>query len=229
AGTILLAVAAVAWTVSRRQVADQLTSSSAVRLSLVPAAADAITVSGNDRDVAIAPDGSAIAYVGGGGTSVIIRHLDRHEAVRIDGAGLPHNPFFSPDGTWVGFVDGLSVIKKVSARGGPVETVCRISNPGVNAAWHDDTIVFAQYGRIFRVSSTGGIPEPITPPQGPEQPGLFNPTFLPDGNVVLVGMSPGRTTTEAGIGVVDLRTRTLKRIVSVGQSPGSFNGLEARF
>src|SRR5262249_49632022 len=55
------------------------------------------------------------------------------------------------------------------------------------------------------------------------------PTFLPDGNVVLVGMSPGRTTTEAGIGVVDLRTRTLKRIVSVGQSPGSFNGLEARF
>src|SRR5262249_44756101 len=101
AGTILLAVAAVAWTVSRRQVADPLTSSSAVRLSLVPAAADAITVSGNDRDVAIAPDGSAIAYVGGGGTSVIIRHLDRNEAVRIDGAGLPHNPFFSPDGTWV--------------------------------------------------------------------------------------------------------------------------------
>src|SRR6185295_1311262 len=113
--------------------------------------------------------------------------LDRTEAVRIDGAGLPHNPFFSPDGTWVGFVDGLSAIKKVSARGGPIETVCRITTPGVAASWHGDAIVFAQYGRIYRVSATGGTADPVTPPPAAGQPALFNPTFLPDPNLVLVG------------------------------------------
>src|SRR5262249_52312188 len=121
AGVILVAVAALAWTVGRRQVAEHSTSTAAVRLSVVPAEADAITVSGSDQALAIAPDGTRIAYVGGTGTSLIIRNLDSTEAVRIDGAGLPHNPFFSPDGAWVGFVDGLSMIKKVSARGGTIE------------------------------------------------------------------------------------------------------------
>jgi len=199
-------------------------------LSVVPAEADAITVSGSDQDLAIAPDGTRIAYVGGTGTSLIIRNLDSTEAVRIDGAGLPHNPFFSPDGAWVGFVDGLSMIKKVSARGGTIETVCRIWTPAVHAAWHGDTIAFAQYGRIYRVSAAGGIPEAITPPAEAEQPGLFNPMFLPDGNAVLVGMSPTAATRDAGIGVVDLRTRTQKRIMSIAPSAGlSIVGLLARF
>src|SRR5262249_20754605 len=119
--------------------------------------------------------------------------------------------------------------KKVPARGGSIETVCRISNPGVMASWHGNTIVFAQNGRVYRVSATGGVAEAMTSPPGAEQPWLFNPVFLPDGNAVLVGMLPRRPTEEASIGIIDLRTKAQKLIVSVGLSTGLFSGLQARF
>jgi serine/threonine protein kinase len=230
ASVVLLSVAAIGWFLGRRQTTATATPLSAVRLSLVPSESDAISVSGNDRDLAISPDGKRVAYVGGHGTALVVRDLDRNEAVRIPGVGLPHNPFFSPDGTWVGFADGLSAIKRVSARGGPVETVCRITQPSVQGSWHGDTIVFAQYGRIFRVAARGGVPEALTPPPGAEQSSLYNPSFLPGGKAVLVGVAPRRSgTAEAGIGVVDLQTGVLKMVVPLGPSPGGVNGLVARF
>jgi serine/threonine-protein kinase len=227
---VLLGVALAAWTAGRRQATEPLASSPVVRLSLVPSAADAITVSGNDRDLAISPDGSAIAYVGGNGTSLIVRRLDRTDAVHIDGAGLPHNPFFSSDGKWVGFVDGLSVIKKVPVVGGAIETVAHISYPGVTATWYGDSIVFTHAGQLFRVSAHGGVAEAVTPPPGAGQPAFFCPAFLPGGNVVLVATWLNSATgDDAGIGVVDLRTHTYKRLVPI-RSPGSVTiGLQARF
>jgi serine/threonine-protein kinase len=225
AGVLLLAVAVAGWMVGRRQTAGLPASTSAMRFSLVRSAADAITVSGNSRDLAVAPDGRTIAYVGGNGTSLIIRHLDRSDTTRIDRVGLPQNPFFSSDGAWVGFVDGLSAIKKVSVRGGSIETVCRISYPVVQPAWHRDTIVFAQYGRIFRVSAAGGVAEPITPPLSVEGPRLYNPSFLPAGNAILVGVA---SPTRSGIGIVDLRTGALKLIVQIPAITDEF-GLQARF
>jgi serine/threonine-protein kinase len=227
---VLLAVAFAAWTAGRRQAPASPASAPVARLSLVPAAADAITVSGNDRDLAISPDGTAIAYVGGNGTSLIVRRLDRKDAVHIDGAGLPHNPFFSSDGAWVGFGDGLSVIKKLPVGGGAIETVARISYPGVTATWYGDSIVFTHAGQLFRVSAHGGGAEPITPPPGPGQPAFFCPSFLPGGNVVLAAMwLNSATDDDAGIGIVDLRTHTYKRLVPI-RSPGSVTvGLQARF
>jgi eukaryotic-like serine/threonine-protein kinase len=224
----LVAVAALGWAIGRNPVRPATTVASAVRLSLVPADADAIAASGNDRDLAISPDGKRIAYVGGNGTAIVVRDLERQQAVRIDRAGLPQNPFFSPDGTWVGFIDGLSTIKKVPAAGGPIETICRIMNPGVAAAWHGNTIVFAQYGRVYRVSSNGGTPEAVTPAPGPGQAALYAPTFLPGGETILVGAAP-TSNSDGGIGIVDLQSGAQKLVVSLGRSPGAFNGLVARF
>jgi serine/threonine-protein kinase len=226
AGVLFLAVAVAGWSIGRRQTTNLAASTGALRFSLVPSPADGITVSGNSRDLAIAPDGRTIAYVGGNGTSLIIRHLDRSDATRVDGAGLPQNPFFSSDGAWVGFVDGLSAIKKVSVRGGSIETVCRTSYSVVQPAWHGDTIVFAQYGRIFRVSAAGGVAEPITPPLSAGGPRLYNPSFLPTGNAILVGVA---SPTQSGIGIVDPRTGALKLIVPMPSSSTDEFGLQARF
>jgi hypothetical protein len=59
--------------------------------------------------VALSPDGLSLATVVGDGsaTEVWIRPLDRPKGSRLAvGAGVdaPYQPFFSPDGEWVGYV-----------------------------------------------------------------------------------------------------------------------------
>jgi serine/threonine-protein kinase len=225
----LLIGAALGWLIGRRGSPPIAAASTfAMRLSLVPPDSEAITVSGNDRDVAISPDGKRIAYVGGNGTAIIVRDLASKQAVRIDRAGLPHNPFFSSDGNWVGFTDGLSTIKKVPAAGGPIEPVCQIMAPGVWAAWSGDTIVFAQAGRLYRVPSSGGQPEAVTTKTETKPASVFSPTFLPDGHTVLVGFG-ATATSDGGIGIVDLRTGVQKLVLAIGRGSGSLIGLTGRY
>ncbi len=97
---------------------------------LAPAAEHALTVSGNDRDVAISSDGRRIVYVGANGTALFVQDLDKREPVRIDVGGLPHNPTLSPDGQWIAFLDGLSALRRVPVSGGRVQTIGRNALPG---------------------------------------------------------------------------------------------------
>ncbi|MGH7341490.1 MAG: TolB family protein [Candidatus Rokuibacteriota bacterium] len=60
----------------------------------------------NDPNLAISPDGSMLVYVSGAqgsDTSLMLRSLDRLEAVPIPGTERAHSPAFSPDGQWVAF------------------------------------------------------------------------------------------------------------------------------
>ena len=93
--------------------------------------------------------------------------------------------------------------------GGAIETVARISYPGVTATWYNDSIIFTHAGQLFRVSAHGGVAEPVTPPPGPGQPAFFSPAFLPGGNAVLASIWSGSGPDDSGVGAVDLRrTRT---------------------
>lgn len=69
------------------------------------------------------------------------------------------DPFFSPDGTWVGFYAG-GRLQKISIRGGEPITICETDAP-MGVSWgQDDAIVFGQGSKgIHRVSSVGGEPE----------------------------------------------------------------------
>ena len=78
-----------------------------MRLTITPTAAAALSINGTDRDLAITPDGSRIVYVGANGTQLFVRALDALEPVAIF-KGAPRGPFVSPDGQWVGFVDGTT-------------------------------------------------------------------------------------------------------------------------
>ena len=75
------------------------------RLTLAPSGAAALTINGIDRDLAITPDGSRVVYVGNNGTQLFVRALDALEPVAVF-TGAPRGPFVSPDGQWIGFVDG---------------------------------------------------------------------------------------------------------------------------
>src|SRR6185503_18694459 len=53
-------------------------------------------------NVAVSPDGTNIVYPGGTG-SLSLRHLDALEPTLLGHLGEPVDPFFSPDGQWIGF------------------------------------------------------------------------------------------------------------------------------
>ena len=114
--------------------------------------------------VAISPDGSHIVYSANDGLS--LRPVDQLQATALagtsdgDGVGIPgaRNPFFSPDGLWIGFHAG-GQLKKISISGGAPVTLCSADQP-FGASWGpDDTILFGQQDGIWQVPGTSGTPE----------------------------------------------------------------------
>jgi Tol biopolymer transport system component len=93
-----------------------------------------------------------------------------------------YNPFFSPDGKWIGYVSN-GKLKKIAISGGAPEFLCDVTSFS-GASWGtDDTIVYgAQMDGIKRISAEGGIPETLIEAQGKA---FFHPRILPDGKSLL--------------------------------------------
>jgi serine/threonine-protein kinase len=139
----------------------------------------------------LSPDGNFLAYVTGSGNEggeIQLRPLDRFEPTTIatGGAGAaPYQPFFSPDGEWLGYVTP-GELKKVSTAGGAPITLCKV-DLSRGATWgEDETIVFAPAPRsgLMRVSSAGGEPQPLTE-VGETDISHRWPQWLPGGETIL--------------------------------------------
>ena len=112
-------------------------------------------------------------------------------------------PFFSPDGLWVGFYsDGR--LRKVPMGGGPPVTIAEV-DVIAGASWGDnDVIVYAtnSSGDLFSVPATGGTPVLVPNPQDTD---FFHPSVLPGGTAVVARISSGNPE-DIRVGVVDLET-----------------------
>ena len=110
---------------------------------------------------AISPDGTEIAYTVSEGTTrqLYVQSLNEFGARQIPESEGANNPFFSPDGQWVGFFRRDGLYKASNAGGAPV----RVSDGpaiGSGADWgRDGTIVYSSLRELFRVSADGGTPE----------------------------------------------------------------------
>jgi hypothetical protein len=93
----------------------------------------ALAIGGGDRDLAITPDGSRIAYVGNQSKQLFVRALDSLEPVAVF-SGAPRGLFVSPDGQWIGFVDNVTTLKKVAVTGGPAVTLATLDGSGPRGA-----------------------------------------------------------------------------------------------
>jgi Tol biopolymer transport system component len=190
-----------------------------VRTEIATSAATALIVNGVDRDVAISPDGSHIAYRGANGR-LLVRALDQIEPTVITGVGDGRGLFFSPDGQWIGFADG-AVLKKVAITGGPTVTICSIDAAPRGAAWGPDgTIVFATNNTVtglFRVSEGGGDASVLTKPghERGETDHLW-PEFLPGGQSVLFTIAGSGGPDNSQVAVLDLRTGSQKIVLRGG-------------
>jgi serine/threonine-protein kinase len=160
--------------------------------------------------IALAPNGGAVVYAGNldGESQIYRRALNSFEATPIAGTAGGENPFFSPDGSWVGFFsDGLQLVR-VPVAGGVAVVICDVRVGNWGATWlPDDTIVYGTYSTglgLMRVATTGGEPVEITTLDidgGETNHGWPHP--LPGGTSLLFTVS---TTVGTSIAVLDLQT-----------------------
>ena len=137
--------------------------------------------------LAFAPDGSRFVYNTAGG--LFVRELHELEARLIAGTQESStNPFFSPDGRWVGYYstpDGE--LQRISVSGGAPVVIAAATNP-FGASWGPgDAIVFGQADGVMRVPATGGVPELIVATEDGEQ--VYGPQVLPGGEWVLFSLT----------------------------------------
>ena len=191
---------------------------------VVSSPADAPDLRAQDVDVAITADGTRIVYpTMVDGRQLVVRALDELEATRLGGIGrTPREPFFSPDGNWIGYFTG-GILKKVSVLGGPPVTVCELpAGQGTGprgASWGlEDSIVFATAGPtgLLRVPAAGGEPEELTTPD----PGANHlwPEILHGREAVLFTIISG-SVDSAQIAVLSLATGDVKILLPGGSNP----------
>ncbi len=171
--------------------------------------------------LSISPDGQNLVYVArsGGGTSRLhLRPIDQLEATPLPGTDGARGPFFSPDGQWVGFHAG-GELKKVSITGGAPLTLCNVVT-FFGASWGpDDTIFFSRSvgSELFRVSASGGTPEPVTV-LDPEEKGHPRwPEILPGGKALLYTI--WRSARNTSIVVQSLETGERRILAEGGSNP----------
>ena len=174
--------------------------------------------------LAFSPDGRQIAYVTGSGerTRLFIRDLANLEAREITDAAGARQPFFSPDGKWIGYFTEQEM-KKVAVAGGASFSLAdvNISRGGSWAA--DDTIYFTPdvASEIYRISASGGEAEPVTQ-RGDNIRSHRWPSLLPDGRHLLYTVQrSGTAFDDATIESIDLATGD----VTVVHDGGSYSRL----
>ena len=139
--------------------------------------------------VAVSADGTRMVYVAltAGRPRLFLRTIDRDAPQAIDGSDGAADPFFSPDGQWVGFFAHGS-LKKLRLDGGTPVVLCA-ARAGAGASWSPDgTIVFGggPGGGLARVSADGGEPVVLTAPSAGSREVTFGwPDILPDGHAVV--------------------------------------------
>jgi Tol biopolymer transport system component len=166
----------------------------AARLQLVPPDGIIPAVSPESPNFALSPDGRTLCLVArqGGASALYLRPLDSLAMRKVEGTENAFSPFWSPDGTWIGYSAGGKLWKTEVAGGALPQAICEIGAPGAVASWAGNTILFIDRpgGRIemYRVADSGGVPERVTT-VGPGQWRHSWPHFLADGVHYLYSIS----------------------------------------
>jgi eukaryotic-like serine/threonine-protein kinase len=190
--------------------------------------------------VELSPDGRRIAFVANtlgppAQRQLYVRTLDQWDAVAIPGTERAQNPFFSPDGQWLGFQQGQQ-IRKVAIAGGTPTVLVENLNVGQGADWATPGITWGKNGAVVFakalgtglsvVPDTGGEPQEFTTLNAEAAEASHRlPHFLPDGSGVLFTVIRFSTVTpdwkRAQVWVKSIKTGERKLLIE--------NAMDARY
>ncbi len=149
---------------------------------------------------ALSPDGRRIVFEAWDGRTgeraLWLRPLDRDEPARLESTEGGEMPFWSPDGTQLGFF-AEGKLKRMDPRGGPAQVLCDAPTPRGGTWGPDGRIVFTGAFRagLSVVSASGGTPSPLTTLDGTRNEKSHRwPVFVP-GRPIIVFLAQ---TAEAG-------------------------------
>lgn len=166
------------------------------------------------RHLAISADGTRVAYTAQ--ARLWIRPMREQQAVVVE-ATTPMDPFFSPDGEWVGFFELTGLMRVPSTGDTPTQIVATSERPA-GASWGTDgNIVFATTSGIYKVAESGGEPQLLAKPEFESGERLYAwPHFVADEQAVLFTVYPQNATHATRIVRLDLRTGEARVLLSGG-------------
>jgi len=221
AGVLAITLTGTAWFAYR---ATQPVEKALLRLNmdLGPDAVAGYTVP------AISPDGTRLVFPvrgAGGKQQLATRLLDQTTTIPLPGTENAAQPFFSPDGQWIGFfADGK--LRRTPIQGGTVLTLCDVQNPSGGSWGEDGNIVMSTFGTaeslleggLWRVPAIGGKPRQVG--EQIDRPVLDRyrwPQVLPGAATVLFSNSAsGASWEDANIEAQSLTTGVIKTVVRGG-------------
>jgi eukaryotic-like serine/threonine-protein kinase len=159
---LLLMMLLAAWGWMRRQ---ETAHSAGVMRFVVTLPASQQIAEAPDHLITMAPDGSGFVYVGVGhnGRQLYHRRFESFVSRPLPGTEDAAGPFFSPDGSWVGFRARGKLHKVRLGGGSPVTLADDVATGG--PSWSQDgRILFVRSTRpgIWAVSENGGEPSLLT-------------------------------------------------------------------
>ena len=163
------------------------------------------------RSLALSPNGTQLVYVSGSvaarRTQLQLRSLETLDVRDLPGTERGTQPFFSPDGRWVGFFTDLGELKKVSLAGGnPITLLAKINGSqwGFGVWAEDNRIIFGTPSSSLRqVSAEGGEARDLTTLGAKGERSHSHPSLVPSGRAVLYWVQP---TGDAGASRIDAVT-----------------------
>jgi Tol biopolymer transport system component/DNA-binding winged helix-turn-helix (wHTH) protein len=192
------------------------TESTSIEFDILPPDGSSFVYDPSSRPLVISPDGQRIVFRAkdAEGARLYLREMNSVKAIAIPGTRAAYNPFFSPDGRWIGF-SAAGAIWKVPLSGGTPVRLCPA--PGtVTATWGlDANIYFSQddtseANSVLRMSLADGSPQAlIWAPDKKAVTAGFWPLILPDRKMLLMTAFAGsRFDAEENARIVAVRTDT---------------------
>lgn len=234
---VVALAAASAW--SWRLMAQKtVVSPPVIRLSVALPPGQTLATGAPDDDLAVSPDGHRIAYLAQGAGEprrLFVREFDEDIPRPLPGTELARNPFFSPDGKWLGFHAG-DVIRKVSLESGRIVALCSCAGGARGTTWTDRDAIISTSGAgnagLLLLPGAGGTPQVVAAPNREAGESAYMwPDALPGGHAVLftILMTGGKTAVavrnlDSGIQKVLVQDGTHARYASTGRVVYSSSG-----
>jgi len=211
--TVLMIAALTGWWRAHRPIEQPLMR---LRMDLGPEA-----MTGFNLTAAISPDGRRLVFPArgpDGKQQLATRLLDQAQITLLPGTENGSDPFFSPDGQWIGFFADLQ-LKKISLQGGAPVKLASTGAAPQGASWGEDGNIVAVMGHLLplsRIPAAGGPVETLTK----VRPGEIThrwPQVLPGGTGVLfTGSAVAIAQDNANIEALSLKTGQVKIVLREG-------------